>query len=266
MTYETLLFERRGGVAQITLNRPEVLNALNEPMYRELSRAFDEIAADPSIRAVLLTGAGRAFCSGADLARPRHIPEGGTLGDGVAETMHSLINPMVARIAALNKPVVAAINGVVAGGGVGVALACDIVIAAKSATFIQVFGPNLGIVPDIGCTWLVPRLVGRARALGLALLGDRLPADKAADWGLIWAAVEDGQLLAEANAIAEKLAAGPTVGFGLIKRALQASEGNDFESQLALEAESQRIAFNTHDTMEGVAAFLQKRKPAFTGA
>ncbi|MCF4164539.1 enoyl-CoA hydratase-related protein [Zavarzinia compransoris] len=266
MTYETLLYERRGGVAQITLNRPEVLNALNEPMYRELTLVFDDAAADPGIRAVLLTGAGRAFCSGADLARPRPIPEGGTLGDAVADTMHALINPMVARIAALPKPVVCAVNGVVAGGGVGVALACDIVVAAKSASFIQVFGPNLGIVPDIGCTWLVPRLVGRARAMGLALLGEKLPADKAADWGLIWQAVEDAELMATASALADRLAAGPTTGFGLIKKALTASEGNDFAAQLALEAESQRIAFNTNDTMEGVAAFLQKRKPVFTGA
>ena len=266
MTYETLLFERLGGVARITLNRPEVLNALNEPMYRDLSQAFDTVAADPAIRAVLLTGAGRAFCSGADLARSRFIAEGGTLGDSVADTMHALINPMVARIANLPKPVVCAVNGVVAGGGVGVALACDIVVAAKSASFIQVFGPNLGIVPDIGCTWLVPRLVGRARALGLALLGDRLPAEKAAEWGLIWQAVEDAELAATAGALADRLAAGPTTGFGLIKKALQASEGNDFAAQLAVEAESQRIAFNTHDTMEGVAAFLQKRKPAFTGA
>ncbi|MFA5119946.1 enoyl-CoA hydratase-related protein [Zavarzinia sp.] len=265
MTYETLLVERRGGVAQITLNRPQVLNALNEPMYEELTAAFAAAEADPAVRAVLLTGAGRAFCSGADLARPRPIPEGGTLGDGVAETMHALINPMVARIARLKKPVIAAVNGVVAGGGVGVALACDIVVAAKSATFIQVFGPNLGIVPDIGCTWMVPRLVGRARALGLALLGDRLPAETAADWGLIWAAVEDERLMIEANALAERLAAGPTVGFGLIKRALMASEQNDFEAQLALEAESQRIAFTTNDTVEGITAFLTKRKPAFTG-
>lgn len=266
MTYETILFERRRGLAHITLNRPEVLNALNYPMYRELSEAFDEVAADPSLRAVLLTGAGRAFCSGADLSREFVIPEGGTIGDGVADMMHSLINPMVARIAALPKPVVAAVNGATAGGGVGVALACDIVVAAKSAYFVQVFGPNLGIVPDIGCTWMVPRLVGRARALGLALTGERLTAEKAADWGLIWAAVEDDWLVATATGLAEKLAAGPTTGFGLIKKAIMASEHNSFEAQLALEAESQRIAFNTHDTPEGIAAFLQKRKPVFTGA
>ncbi|PWR25799.1 enoyl-CoA hydratase-related protein [Zavarzinia aquatilis] len=266
MTYETILFEQEGGVARITLNRPDVLNALNFPMYREISDAFDRIAADPSVRAVLLTGTGRAFCSGADLSRSFTIPDGGTIGDGVAEAMHRLINPMVARIAALKKPVIGAINGATAGGGVGVALACDIVIAAKSAYFVQVFGPNLGIVPDIGCTWMVPRLVGRARALGLALTGERLTAEKAADWGLIWCAVEDAELMATAEAMAQKLATGPTTGFGLIKNAITASEHNGFEAQLALEAESQRRAFNTHDTPEGIAAFLQKRKPVFTGA
>lgn len=266
MTYETILFERQGGVAHITLNRPEVLNALSYPMYREITDAFDTVAAEPELRAVLLTGSGRAFCSGADLARKFNIPEGATIGDGVAEAMHRLINPMVARIAALKKPVIAAVNGPTAGGGVGLALACDIVIAAKSAYFVQVFGPNLGIVPDIGCTWLVPRLIGRARALGLALTGERLPAEKAADWGLIWQAVDDAELLPTATALARKLAEGPTTGFGLIKKAITASELNGFEAQLALEAESQRIAFNTNDTPEGIAAFLQKRKPVFTGA
>ncbi len=266
MTYEALIYERRGAVAHITLNRPEVLNGLNQVLFGELNAAFDAAAADPDVRAVLLTGAGRAFCSGADLSAPREAPEGGDIGDGVAENMHAVINPLIKRIADLPKPVVAAVNGVTAGGGVGLALACDVVVAAKSASFIQVFGPKLGIVPDMGCTWFLPRLVGRSRALGLALLGDRLPAEKAADWGLIWAAVEDEALLPHASAIAQQLASGPTRGFGLIKKAMQASEGNDLGQQLSLEAESQRLAFRTHDTIEGISAFLQKRAANFTGA
>jgi 2-(1,2-epoxy-1,2-dihydrophenyl)acetyl-CoA isomerase len=266
MTYETLVYERRGAVAHITLNRPEVLNGLNGAMFSDLNAVFDAVAADTQVRAVLLTGAGRAFCSGADLSAPRDAPAGGMIGDGVAQNMHTVINPLIMRITTLGKPVVAAVNGVTAGGGVGLALACDIVIAAKSASFIQVFGPKLGIVPDMGCTWFLPRLVGRARATGLALLGDRLPAEKAAEWGLIWAAVEDGALMAEAGAIAERLAAGPTRGFGLIKKALNAAEDNDLADQLGVEAESQRIAFGTHDTIEGITAFLQKRAANFTGA
>jgi len=266
MTYETLVYERRGAVAHITLNRPEVLNGLNGAMFSDLNAVFDTVAADTLVRAVLLTGAGRAFCSGADLSAPRDAPAGGTIGDGVAENMHAVINPLIMRITTLGKPVVAAVNGVTAGGGVGLALACDIVIAAKSASFIQVFGPKLGIVPDMGCTWFLPRLVGRARATGLALLGDRLPAEKAAEWGLIWAVVEDGALMAEAGAIAERLAAGPTRGFGLIKKAFDAAQGNDLGRQLGVEAESQRIAFGTQDTIEGITAFLQKRAANFTGA
>lgn len=266
MTYETLIYERQGAVARITLNRPEVLNGLNQTLFRELNEAFDAVAADAEVRAVLLTGAGRAFCSGADLSAPRTAPPGGDIGDGVAENMHEVINPLIRRIADLPKPVVAAVNGVTAGGGVGLALACDIVVAAKSASFIQVFGPRLGIVPDMGCTWFLPRLVGRARALGLALLGDRLPAEKAAEWGLVWAVVEDEALLPHAGAIAAQLAAGPTRGFGLIKKAMQVSEDNDLGQQLSVEAESQRLAFRTHDTMEGITAFLQKRAANFTGA
>lgn len=265
MAYEALTLAVSENIATITLNRPQVLNSLNGTLIDELGKAFDEVASDDGVRAVLITGAGRAFCAGADLAAPSGGDGPKDPGDRVAESMHKTLNPLMVKIAELPKPVIAAVNGVTAGGGVGIALSADIVIAARSATFIQVFGPQLGIVPDLGCTWFLPRLVGRARALGLALTGDRLPAETAADWGLIWKAVDDAALMGEAQALAAKLAAGPTTGFGLIKKALAASETNTLAAQLSVEAESQRIAFRTHDTREGVRAFLEKRKPAFTG-
>ena len=265
MAYETILYEVADGVATITLNRPQVLNSLNGTLFAELGRAFSAAGGDPDVRAILVTGAGRAFCAGADLAQSGGGDGPKDPGDRTAEGMHATINPLVARIATIPKPVIAAVNGVTAGGGVGLALSADIVIAARSATFIQVFGPNLGIVPDMGCTWYLPRLVGRARALGLALTGDRLPAETAAEWGLIWKAVDDADLMTEAKALAARLAAGPTTGFGLIKKAIEASETNGLVEQLHLEAEAQRIAFRTHDTKEGVRAFLEKRKPVFTG-
>jgi 2-(1,2-epoxy-1,2-dihydrophenyl)acetyl-CoA isomerase len=265
MAYETLTLAIAEGVATITLNRPQVLNSLKAMLFQELGQVFDAVAADDAVRAVLMTGAGRAFCAGADLAAPPGTGGPKDPGDRTAESMHATINPLVAKIASLPKPVIAAVNGVTAGGGVGLALSADIVIAAKSATFIQVFGPQLGIVPDMGCTWYLPRLVGRARATGLALTGDRLPAETAAEWGLIWKAVDDADLMAEATALATRLASGPTTGFALIKKALKASETNGLEEQLHAEAEGQRIAFRTHDTKEGVRAFIEKRKPVFRG-
>ncbi|WP_439815928.1 enoyl-CoA hydratase-related protein [Zavarzinia sp. CC-PAN008] len=265
MSLETLVVETADAIRTIRLNRPQVLNALNARMWQELTDVLDETAADPEVRAVLLTGAGRAFCAGADLSTPPSAGDSRDPGDRSAESMHTLINPMVMKLATLPKPVVCAVNGVAAGGGVGLALACDVVVSARSATFIQVFGPQLGIVPDMGCSWFLPHLVGRQRALGLALLGDRLPAETAAEWGLIWKAVDDAALAEEAGAIARKLAAGPTIGFGLIKKAITAAANQDLAASLHLEAESQRIAFRTEDTKEGVLAFVQKRKANFKG-
>jgi 2-(1,2-epoxy-1,2-dihydrophenyl)acetyl-CoA isomerase len=266
MTYKTILLARDGAIATLTLNRPQNLNSLNKTLIDEIRAALKDLAGDPAVRVLLMTGAGRGFCAGADLA------DGG-FGDGVKRSpgggiLHSMeiaYNPLVRDLAHFPKPIVTAVNGVTAGGGVGLALSGDIVIASKSSYFVQVFGPRLALVPDMGCTWFLPQLVGRARARGLALLGDRLPAEKAADWGLIWAAVEDDKLLDEAKSIAGRLAIGPTQTFARIKEVLDAALYNTLEEQLELERRVQGVLGDAGDFVEGVNAFLQKREPQFKG-
>jgi 2-(1,2-epoxy-1,2-dihydrophenyl)acetyl-CoA isomerase len=248
-------------VATITLNRPDRLNAFNEAMHAQLAQALDRIELDRAIRAVLLTGAGRAFCAGQDLAERQM---GGDTAVDLGATLDRLYNPLIRRIARLERPVLCAVNGVAAGAGANLALACDIVLAARSATFIQAFC-KLGLVPDSGGTFVLPRLVGPARAMGLAMLGEPLPAEQAEAWGLIWRCVDDDALIAEASALAAHLATQPTRGLGLIKRAFLASADNSLGEQLDLERDLQREAGRTEDYREGVLAFLEKRPPTFKG-
>ena len=259
----TILVDAHPGYRQITLNRPERLNALTVEMAEALSAALEAAQADPECRAILLTGAGRGFCAGQDLTAIA-----GTSAGDVGKLLDRY-NPLILRLRgsafrALPMPVVCAVNGVAAGAGANLALACDIVLAAKSATFVQAFA-KIGLIPDVGGTWLLPRLVGPARARALAMLGEPLTAETAADWGLIWQAVDDGALMTEAHALAARLAAGPGVALGLIKQALDASETNDLKRQLKLERNLQMEAAANPDFKEGVAAFLEKRPPRFTG-
>ena len=269
MDFKTVLFDVTDGIATLTLNRPEVLNGLNNQLITDIRAALKLAEHTRDARALILTGAGRGFCSGADLADKEISGRIGqthlTVGDLVAESMEDYFNPLVLDIVRLRKPVISAVNGTAAGGGVGLALAGDIVIAAKSASFIQVFGPQLGIIPDMGSTWFLPRLIGRARSMGLALLGDRLSAEKASEWGLIFKCVEDDALMDEAQMIAGKLADAPPKVFAYMKQAFNASYGNSLPEQLELEKEVQRILCNTEDFFEGVTAFISKRKPDFKG-
>src|SRR6187397_1000785 len=251
-----ILVSRDAGVLSLTLNRPDKLNAFNPEMHRLLREALEEARDEPGVRAVLLTGSGGGFCAGQDLAE-RDVSPGAPPID-LSVSLGSYYNPLVRRLRALPKPIVCAVNGVAAGAGANIALACDIVLAARSASFVQSFS-KLGLVPDSGGTYFLPRLVGSARAMGLALLAEPLSAEDAERWGLIWKVVDDDKLMAEAGAIARKLAAGPAKGYGLIKRALYASEHNSLDAQLDLERDLQREAGFSEDYRKGVAAFLEKR-------
>jgi 2-(1,2-epoxy-1,2-dihydrophenyl)acetyl-CoA isomerase len=258
---DPILVDKRAGYRVVTLNRPQRLNAFTIPMHQALASAIADAEQDQSCRALLLTGAGRAFSSGQDL-NERVLPSGEVVVPG--EALGRYYNPLVLKLRALPIPVVCAVNGIAAGAGLNIALACDIVLAARSATFTQVFA-RLGLVPDAGGTWLLPRLVGQARARGLALLAEPLTAEKAETWGLIWKVVDDAELMTEAEKLCVHFASAPTFGLGLIKRALDASEDNDLAAQLDLERDLQREAGSTADYKEAVRAFLAKRKPVFTG-
>jgi 2-(1,2-epoxy-1,2-dihydrophenyl)acetyl-CoA isomerase len=257
-----ILVSQDAGVLSVTLNRPDKLNAFNPEMHKLLRQALEQALHDVAIRAVLLSGAGRGFCAGQDLSE-RNLSAGAAPLD-LSVSLGSNYNPLVRRLRALPKPIVCAVNGVAAGAGANIALACDIVLAARSASFVQSFS-KLGLVPDSGGTYFLPRVVGTARAMGLALLGDRLSAEQAESWGLIWKAVDDDKLLDEASAVARALASGPTTGYGLVKKAIYASAGNSLDAQLDLERDLQREAGFTEDYREGVAAFLQKRQPTYKG-
>ena len=260
----TITFETRDdGVGVLTLNRPQVLNGMDAELIAEVRSTLRRVRDDTAIGGLIITGAGRAFCSGADLAARGERLENATVGDGVAHGMEIGFNPMIREIAELPKPVICAVNGIAAGGGVGLALAGDVVIAGKSASFVQVFGPRLALVPDCGVTYFMPRLIGMARTRALAMTGDRLGAEQAAAWGLIWACVEDDRLMDEALALASRLAKGPTAAFGDIKAVLDATFDNDLAAQLDLEKEVQRQRGNDPNFTEGVTAFLQKREPNF---
>jgi len=257
-----ILLDIRDGIARVTLNRPDRLNSFNDAMHAALRDALAHVRADASVRVMLLTGAGRGFCAGQDLADRAVAP--GEAAVDLGASIERNYMPLILGLRDLPLPVLCAVNGVAAGAGANIALACDIVIAAKSASFIQAFC-RIGLVPDSGGTYLLPRLVGRARAMGLALLGEKLSAEQAAQWGLIWQCVDDADLGRTVDALVAQLAQAPTRGLAAIKRALHASEGATLEGQLALERDLQRELGYSEDYREGVAAFVGKRAPRFTG-
>lgn len=257
-----ILSEVEQGVMTITLNRPDRLNSFNDLMHQQLAACLTQAERDENVRCLLITGAGRGFCAGQDL-NDRNVDPSGPAPD-LGLSVERFYNPLVRRLAALPKPVIAAVNGVATGAGATLALGCDIVLAARSANFVMAFS-KLGLVPDCGGSWFLPRVAGRARAMGLALLGEKLSAEQAAQWGMIWQLVEDAELADTSRQLARHLATQPTFGLGLIKKALQASETNGLDAQLDLERDYQRLAGRSDDYREGVSAFLAKRPPQFSG-
>ena len=255
MSFETIKFEIDQGVAKITLNRPKKMNTFNNKMFDELREITPKLESE-EVRAVLITGEGRAFGAGADLS-----DDGGL---DVRDTLEKNYNPLIRFLTSLPKPVISAVNGPAAGASVSLALAADICLAAKSSYFLQAFC-HIGLVPDAGGTFFLPRKVGATKAMGMALLGDKIPAEEAEDMGLIWKVCEDDQLMTEANELAARLANGPTKGLGMIKKAIRAGVTNTLDQQLDLEVDLQEAASNTDDFKEGVMAFAQKRAPNFSG-
>ena len=266
MNYQTIAYRRDDNVVTVTLNRPDRLNALTVELLGELRDAASQIASDRTIRAAVITGAGRGFCAGADLAaHDAPLAAGETRGSRTRQRLEKHFNPTALAWYELPIPVIAAVNGVAAGAGVSLALTADIVVAARSASFIQVFAPKLGLVPDMGATFHVPRLIGTARAKALALLGDKLSAERAAEWGLIYQCVDDATLPGIVSDYARTLAAGPTLGLAAVKRIYNAPIGALCD-QLQTEAVTQGQLADTQDFAEGVAAFLQKRNAHFAGS
>ncbi|MBC7492238.1 MAG: enoyl-CoA hydratase/isomerase family protein [Novosphingobium sp.] len=259
MSYETITVEVSDQIATITLNRPERMNACSLDMAGEIN---DAVSSLEGARCLIITGAGRGFCSGADLsARGSRAISGGE-GSYIALTRH--YNPMMVNLARLNMPIITAVNGAAAGVGCSIGLAGDFVIAGRSGYFLQAF-VNIGLVPDGGASWMLPRMVGKARATEMMMLGEKISAEKAVDWGLIYKMVEDDQLQAEARALATRLANGPTVSYAVMRKNILIAMENSYSEQLLAEAEGQRIAGSSADAAEGGMAFLEKRKPAFKG-
>lgn len=266
MVFETVLLDMNDGIATLKLNRPEALNAINMDLIRDVRAAVKCVNEDTSMHVLVISGAGRGFCSGADLtssSADNPDDDGMTTGERTGERMRTGFNPMVQDVYDCRVPVVVAVNGVAAGGGMGFALSGDIVVAARSAKFIQVFVPNLGIIPDMGCTWHLPHLVGRARAMGMAMLGDRIPAEQAEEWGLIWKCVDDDKIMEEALAIATRLKNGPTTTYKEVRKAIAHAEHATLAEQLDYERERQPHLTDTPNFAEGVAAFKEKRIPVF---
>ena len=261
MAYDNILFDLTGGIARLTLNRPDKLNSFNAAMHTEVRDALGRVVRDGA-RVLVLTGAGRGFCAGQDLA-DRAVAPGGERVD-LGESIERNYKPLILGLRKLPLPVIAAVNGVAAGAGANLALACDLVIAAKSASFVQAFC-RLGLVPDSGGTWVLPRLVGTARAMGLAMLGEKLSAEQAAQWGLIWRCVEDAEFSGFVDQLATRLASAPTLGLARTKEAIYSSWSHTLEQQLDHERDWQRELGNSADYAEGVAAFMAKRDPKFLG-
>ena len=262
MAYSSIITEAANGVHRITLNRPDRLNSFNDAMHAELREALSAVTADQTARVLVLTGAGRGFCAGQDLSDRAVAP--GDAPPDLGASIERNYRPLVLALRNLPMPVIAAVNGVAAGAGAHIELACDMVIAAESATFIQAFC-KIGLIPDSGGTYWLPRLVGDARAMGLALLGDKLPARQAAEWGLIWRCVPDAELTGAVEQLAQRFATAPTLGLVRTRQALHASAHNDLETQLELERDIQRDLGRSADYREGVAAFMAKRAPNFRG-
>ncbi|HEV2285519.1 MAG TPA: 2-(1,2-epoxy-1,2-dihydrophenyl)acetyl-CoA isomerase PaaG [Steroidobacteraceae bacterium] len=261
MSYENILFALEGGVARLTLNRPERLNSFNTAMHAEVRSVLASLPGSAA-RVLVITGAGRGFCAGQDL-NDRAVAPGGQAAD-LGASIEQHYKPLVLALRTLPLPVIAAVNGVAAGAGANIALACDLVVAARSASFVQAFA-RLGLVPDSGGTWFLPRLVGTARALGLALLGEKLPAEQAAQWGLIWRCVEDAELAGTVETLARGFAEAPTLGLARTKQAIYESWGRSLAAQLDVERDFQAELGRTADYAEGVAAFGAKRTPRFIG-
>mgnify|MGYP003866802463 CR=1 FL=1 len=259
----TVLYEEHGAVAIATLNRPQALNSFNRQMHHDLWAALDKAQANSTIRALVITGAGRGFCAGADLSEFDFTPGPDLVKRANPGPIIELqFNPTVRRLQALRMPSIAAVNGVAAGAGASLAMTCDIAIAAPGASFIQAFS-KIGLVPDAGGSWLLPQRLGLARAMGLALTGDKLPASQARDWGLIWELADDP--LAAATALAQRLAAMPTKALVATRALLQGAQTRSLDQQLQVERDTQSAMGATHDYIEGVTAFLEKRPPVFTG-
>ncbi|MDC4666448.1 2-(1,2-epoxy-1,2-dihydrophenyl)acetyl-CoA isomerase PaaG [Acinetobacter baumannii] len=262
MDYQNIIAEEKNGVGYLTFNRPKALNSFNIDMHREVAEVLNQWTKNPEVRCVVISGEGRGFCAGQDLGD--RVVDPNAEAPDLGYSIETYYNPLIKTIVNMPKPVICAVNGVAAGAGANIALACDLVIAAKSANFVQAFC-RLGLVPDSAGTWFLPRAVGHARAMGLALLGDKLPAETAKEWGMIWDVVEDAELKTKVTELAERLAKQPTFGLSLIKKAIHQSSNNTFDEQMLLERDLQRIAGRSEDYREGVQAFMNKREPNFKG-
>lgn len=263
MNFQTITFTVDAGIARLTLNRPDKLNSFTGEMHAELRTALDRVQSDHAIRVLVLSGAGRAFSAGQDLADPDMAKIDGRMPD-IGNVVERNYKPLVLRLQNLRVPTMAAVNGIAAGAGASVALACDLVIATKSASFLQAFS-KIGLIPDTGGTWFLPQRVGMARAMGLALLADKLPAEKAAEWGLIWECTEDADFAARIDALAKQLSTAPTKALVRTRQAMHAAPGHTLEQQLSFEGSFMRELGWSPDYAEGVAAFMEKRAPKFTG-
>jgi 2-(1,2-epoxy-1,2-dihydrophenyl)acetyl-CoA isomerase len=262
MDYQNIIYTASQGVARLTLNRPDKLNSFTGAMHGEIADALATVQSDKEIRVLVITGAGRGFCAGQDLADPEMVM--GNTAPDIGDVVEKYYKPLVLRLQNLRVPTVAMVNGVAAGAGASVALACDLVIAGKSASFLQAFS-KIGLSPDTGATWFLPQRVGMARAIGLAMLADKLPAEKAAEWGLIWQVVDDAALGATVDALAVQLAGMPTKALVRTRQAMHAAPNHTLEQQLSMEGGFMRELGWSPDFAEGVAAFMEKRAPRFTG-
>ena len=262
MAYQNIRFETQDGIARLTLNRPDKLNSFTGAMHAELRSALDVVQTDKTIRVLVITGAGRGFCAGQDLADPDMAM--GPMQPDIGNVVEQNYKPLILALQNLRVPTVAQVNGIAAGAGASLALACDLVIAAKSASFLQAFS-KIGLIPDTGGTWFLPQRVGMARAMGLAMLADKLPAERAAEWGLIWQAVDDADLASTVDKLAAQLATMPTKALVRTRAAMHAAPNHTLEQQLSMEGGFMRELGWSPDFAEGVAAFMEKRAPKFTG-